>query len=141
MTTVAGIGFGCTFHRSDMAGSPTFAAIGEVIDPGSNTITRDTVEATHTASTNRYREYIGGLRDGGEFTAVIALEPGVSSHTNMVADLNSNSARNYRFVFNDATPRKWDFSAFLTSIAQATPIDDRMTLSLTFKVTGQPVLS
>lgn len=140
--TTASIGFGCTFQRSDGATpTPAYTDIGEVIDPGAFSMTRDTVDATHTGSTNRFREFIGGLRDGGEFSPVLALNPGNAAHDALIADIKLNTAVGYRFAFNDALSHRWTFSGFITSLAQTTPIDDRMTVAVTVKVTGEPVLS
>jgi predicted secreted protein len=141
MTTVADIGHGATFTR-ETSTPGTYAALGELIDPGSLSRSRDTVDATHSGSTDGYREYISGLRDAGEFTCVIALEPSASAssaHATLTTDFDSNSSKNYRFTFPSGV--YWTFAAFITSIEEAVPLDDRMTLSLTFKRSGKPTIT
>lgn len=140
MTTTAKIGYGCVLQRSDGGSPEQFVDLGELIDPGQHTKTRDAVEATHTASPGAYREFIGGLRDGGEFTATIALVPASTAFVALNTDFDSDTAQQYRFKFNDSAVTKWTFHAFITNIQDATPIDDRMTQAVTFKVTGRPVL-
>ena len=139
--TAASIGFGCILQR-DAGGSPSsYSDIGEVIDPGAMNMTRDTIDATHTQSTNRYREFLGGLRDAGEFTTTLALIPGGASLAQLVSDFENNSPVGYRFNFNNSGAHRWYFNAFVTSVAQTMPMDDRMTVACTFKITGQPALS
>lgn len=139
--TTASIGFGCILQR-DAGGSPSsYSDVGEVIDPGSLSMSRDTVDATHTASTGRYREFLSALRDAGEFTSTIALVPGGSAYASLVTDFETNTAVGYRFKFNDSAGTKWYFNAFITSLNTTTPLDDRMVVAATWKLTGQPALT
>ena len=53
-----------------------FEPLGELIEPGAPALARDAPDATHSASTDAYRECIFGLRDGGEVAPTLALLPG-----------------------------------------------------------------
>lgn len=141
VATTAGIGFGCILQRDDGGSPTTYSDIGEVIDPGSLNMSRDTVDATHTQSGGRYREFISALRDAGEFTTTIALVPGGTAHANLISDFENDTAVAYRFAFNDTPQTRWYFNAFVTSLAETAPLDDRMTVAVTLKITGQPSLS
>lgn len=142
--TTARIGFGVMLQR-DAGGSPSsYSDVGEVIDPGSLTSSRDTVDATHTGSTNRFRQFIGGLRDGGELSFTIAMVPEGSAYAAMWTDLKNNSAVGYRWAIPNAAGTAnyfWYFNGFVTSIGSAAPLEDRMTAAVTIKITGEPVLS
>jgi hypothetical protein len=136
MATLAAIGHGTTFAKSDMGGTPVYTALADVISIEGPGLTRDTVDATHMGSTERFREFVGGLRDAGEVTIELNFDPGGTAQIALVASYRSDSAINYRITFPDATI--WEFAAFVTSISPTTPLDDKMTLSAGFKLTGKP---
>lgn len=136
MATNAAIGHGATFAKGDGGGSEVFTALAEVTSITPPNLSRDTVDATHMGSTDRWREYVAGLRDGGEVGIELNFDPGGSAQTALFASFNSNAAGNWKITFPDAT--EWTFSAFLTSISPAVPLDGKMTLSAGFKVNGKP---
>lgn len=142
--TGARIGFGTMLQR-DAGGSPSsYSDIGEVIDPGTLSASRDTVDATHTTSANRFREFIGGMRDGGELSFTVAMVPEGSAYAELWNDLKDNTAVGYRWAIPNAAGTAnyyWYFNGFVTSIASAVPLEDRMTAAVTIKITGEPVLS
>jgi predicted secreted protein len=141
--TVARIGHGVRLQRASDASPAAFADIGELLEPGGPTLSRDAVEATHSQSPNRYREFISGLRDGGEVTGTFALEPGADAednHKKLVDDFNNDNLIEYRLLFPNAEATAWRFDGFITNIEHAEPIDDRMTVAVTFKISGQPTL-
>ena len=86
-------------------------------------------------------EHIGGLKDGGEVSVDINYQPAV--HDLLIADLDDDAPRNYQLVFPDdpTTPTTWSFAAIMTGFEPDAPYDDKLSASLTFKVTGKPTLS
>jgi predicted secreted protein len=142
--TVARIGHGVRFLRSDGASPPTLEDLGELLEPAGPSLSRDAVEATHAQSEDRYREFISGLRDAGEATATIALDPNAgasTSHRKLLDDYNNDDAVAYRILFPNPEGTAFDFVGLITNLEHAMPIDDRMTLSLTIKISGKPTLS
>ena len=140
--TVAAIGHGVKLQRASDASPAVFTTVGEILEINGPTFSKDAVEATHTESPGRFREFISGLRDGGEITATIALDPDSadgSSHKEMVDDWKSDDAHQYRMLFPDGDTY-WLFDALVTNLTHATPIDDRMTMETTFKISGEPIL-
>lgn len=141
--TVARIGHGVRLQRASDASPAVFADIGELLEPAGPTLAKEPVEATHSLSTNRYREFISGLRDGGEVTGTFALEPGAGAsmnHKKIVDDYNNDNLVEYRLLFPNTNLTAWRFDALVTNVEHAEPIDDRMTIAVTFKISGQPTL-
>lgn len=131
------IGHGSTFHRSsDATSGGSFATIGEVLSITPPALSRDAVDVTHMESTERWREFIGGLKDGGEVSVELNFDPGDATTTSLLADLNANTAGYYKITFPDATA--WGFAALLTGFESSDPLDDKMTATVTFKLTGKP---
>ena len=79
------------------------------------------------------------MRDGGEVSATIALVPSATpgtAHANAVADFENDSLVNYRLIFPDGATN-FAFAALLTTVPHELPLEDRMALQLTYKVSGQ----
>ena len=100
-------------------------------------MTRDTVDVTSHSSTGGYREYISGLRDGGEVTcdvnwlfddpAQLALEDAFGTEVPV----------NFRVRYPWLTPVIYDeFAGLVTDLTRSSPIDAQSTRALTVKITG-----
>lgn len=142
--STAAIGFGVNLQRNNTGNSPaSWEDIGEILDISGPSFSRDAVDTTHSQSTDRYREFITGLRDAGEMSATIALVPASaqgSKHRELMDDYESNSRVTYRLVFPDGATN-FSFSGIITSLEHATPINDRMTMAMTIKISGKPTLA
>ncbi len=131
------IGHGTQFQRSDDGTSGgTFASVGRVRDVTPPALARDAIETTDMESPERWREFIGGLKDGGEVSFEITFDPGSAETTAFMSDINTNTAGYYKLVFPDAS--EWGFAALMTGFEPGVPVGDKMTATVTFKVTGKP---
>ncbi|WP_223772948.1 phage tail tube protein [Streptomyces sp. 135] len=133
--------FGISFQRSDMTPTtPTFTAIGNVTSVSGPEIERETYDVTAHDSVAGWREFIGGLKDGGEVSLELNYDP--RKHDDLVEDFEDTEARNYKLVFPaTAGGGSWAFKAILTGFTQEAPVDDKFTGELTFKVTGKPTIT
>lgn len=139
MTTSATIGYGTAFKRGDGASPEAFTALAEVIDLGGPEMSKDTVDATHMASPSRYREFISGLRDGGEVSVMVNFVPGNTTFANALTDFDADVTRNYQIVWADGSTL--EFAGHMTGPAVTQPIDDKMTATFTYKVDGKPTFT
>ena len=132
----AQIGYGASFNRGDGNSPTVYNSIGEVLSINGPGMGRDPVETTHMTSTERWRTFIGGLKDGGEVSLDLNFDPGAAANTSLLSDLNTNTAQDYQVAWSDGS--LWTFSALLTAYEPTAPIDDRMTATATFKISGKP---
>lgn len=130
--------FGIALQRSDMAATPVFAPIANVTNLSGPEIERETYDVTAHDSPNGWREFIGGLKDAGEVSIEVNFDP--RDHADLLADLDDINARDYKIVFPNAIGT-WAFKAFMTGFSSESPVDDKQSGELTFKVTGEPVLT
>jgi len=138
MSTDLTIGHGTVFKRSsDGTSGGTMTAVADVISISGPSLARDTVDVTDMNSTERWREYIGGLKDGGEVTIEVGFDPDATDVTHWLADINTNTAGYYQIVWLNG-PTTWGFSAIMTGMPSTTPLDDKMTASITYKLSGKP---
>jgi hypothetical protein len=140
MTTLARIGHGTTFAIFDTTlVPPAYVVLAEVTNITPPALARDMVEATHTESPDKWREFIPGLRDAGEVTLELNFLPEGAATTRLLALINSDEPSQSRIRFNDAAPEiDWVFTAFLSAFEPEAPVEDKMTASVTFKLTGKP---
>lgn len=132
------LGYGTVF-QVDTANSPLqFKYIGEVfnITPPSSTI--DQVDVTHMLSPLRTREFIDGLIDAGECSFEMNYIPGSESDLLLLAiiatPIGTSRRRTCRIVYPNGA---YDtFSANLQSYEPSIPTDDKMTATVTWRVTG-----
>ena len=132
-------GFGTLLKRGDGADPEVFTAIGDPTGISGPGLSRETIDVTSHGSPDQWMEFVGGLKDGGEVSVDINLQPGV--HGPLADDFDDTEPRNYQIVFPDPDETTWNFKAIMTGFEWDAPYDDKLSASLTFKVTGKPTLS
>lgn len=143
MSTAVELGYGSLFQRGDGAVSEAFTTVAENLNVGLPSMSKAVIDATSHDSPNRYREFIGGLKDGGEITIDGHYLPANATQgftTGLGADFESDDARNYRIVL-PASLGTWAFSGIVTRYNPSAPLDGKMGLSVTIKITGKPTFA
>ena len=146
MTTLASIGHSNLFQIFDTAASPevwtTVAEVGNITPPS---YARDAQDATHTESTEGWREVIPGLKDGGEISVELNFVPDTNSMDLILAQFDSDELTQARVLFADGvqtgplpTCSRFTCSGVVTGFKPEAPLDDKMKATLTFKVSGKP---
>jgi hypothetical protein len=95
---------------------------------------RDAVEATHLNSDDQFREYVPGLMDAGEVTLELNFVP--SSSDVIIAALTASTLGQFKITAPGGV--NVVFKGIVTSYQAQSPLDDRMTASVTIKVTAKP---
>lgn len=136
--TSAAIGYGAAFGIGDGASPEVFTDLAEVfsITPPSETI--DIIDATHMASPSRRREFIPGLVDTGDTSFELNFVPGGSAETALDAEIGKTTTTNFRITFPDGSSGSatWIFAGFVTGFEPSVPNEDKMTATVTIKVTS-----
>lgn len=135
--TEARIGYGTVLEIA-LASAPTdFTYIRETYNATPPSDKDDQVDATHFQSPNRYREFIPGLTDAGEASVEMNYVPGSAT------DRFLNSVKGKRLIVRLTFPNGVQiiFMASRASYEKSTPNDDKMTATLTLKVSGEPVIT
>lgn len=131
-------GFGVVLQRNSVA-------IAEITEIAAPTLSRDAIEKTHHSSPDAWREFVKGLKDGGEVSFTISYDPAAASHnptTGLLADFaNDTTIDTYAFVFPNTPPTTWTFAAFITSFEPQPELEGLLRASVTLKVAGKPTLA
>lgn len=115
-----GFGITITWATSSFTAEITDATLPEQI--------REAIQTSHTETTDGEKTFIpSDLVDGGELQYEINFDPEESPPMGA-------SAENITVAF--ASGADWQFSGFMTSYAPTAPLEDRMTASVTVKVSG-----
>lgn len=131
MATQADIGNGTKFQIE--SGTPgTYTDIAEVFDITPPNETTDVIDASHMGSPDR--EFIMGLTDPGETSFEMNFAPGSASEGLILAAKATRLPANFRIVFKNGA--QWTFAGLLIGYEPAIPNEDKMTCTVTIKVTG-----
>lgn len=126
-------GFGAVFAYE--SAPAVFTALAEVLSVTPPAIAVETIEVTHMGSDDGFREYIAGLKDGGEVTVNMNY---VEASATLLQTLVLAGVETWRITFAGAST--YVFSGIPTAFTfDDVVIDDKMAMSLTIKVTGKPV--
>jgi len=101
--------------------------------------TAGTIDVTSHDSSDGFKEYIAGLRDGGE----VAIEGNfISTDANgqiaFHTDIQAGTKRYAYIVFPMALGGSQEFYAIATGFSLAQPIDDKLGVSGSLKLSGKP---
>lgn len=132
-------GYGITFGIGDGSSSEVFTDVAEVIDVDGPGYSKDTIDVSHTTSPNKYREFIDGFKDGGEVS--LAMNFTQASFASLLAKYESDGLDNFLITIPDdnyTTKPTIQISAIITGIEPKYSAEDKVTASVTFKVSGKP---
>lgn len=140
-------GFGALIQKGTGTGSPqdyvTVLGIKSISGPS---ITRETHDTTVMTSPGGWREFIGGLKDGGEVSFTANWLPRDSTQTDLAGEFDKDSceSRSDWRVVVPACPGEpevyLEFAGILTGQNIEIPMDDLMGFEGTIKVSGRPTL-
>lgn len=130
--------FGIQLQRGDGGSPENFVAIANLGDVEGPSVERETHDVTTHGSPDAYREFLGGLKDGGEVSVDINYDP--REHDILTDDFDDAAPRNYKLVW-PGTLGDIEFAAVMSGFEPSGPVDGKLEASLTFKVSGKPTFN
>jgi len=125
--------FGTTLTRAGKA-------IAELTNISSPKLSAGEIDVTSMDSADGYKEYIQGIRDGGD----VSVEGNfINSDTlgqiGLVTDFNAGTVQPFVITFPDGTT--WTFNAFVKSFElDDAPVEGKMGFKASLRVSGKPAL-
>jgi hypothetical protein len=141
--TQARIGHGTLLKRGNGATPEIFETIAEVTSINPPEMQSEDVKVSHMESPGGYHEYIPGMREAGEVSFDINFLPANPTHngtTGLAGDHRNRTVRNWRIDLAGGGAF-WLFAGYVKSFKVAIPVDDKVSASVSIKVTGEPILS
>lgn len=128
--------FGTELRRGDGEDPEVFTALADVTTVGGPSISRETIDVTSHGSEDAWMEFLGGLKDAGEISLDVNYDP--AQHDTLMADFNDEAPRNYELAFPTSPETVRVLELILTGFESDAPHDDKLSASLSFKITGIP---
>lgn len=97
----------------------------------------DIVEKTHSGSTEAWKEFIAGLKDAGDITLELNHDPDFVP----VQGSSGTLVVTFPVPSGMSTGATCTVTAILQTFSPSVPNDDKMTTSITWKITGKPVFA
>lgn len=144
MTTSSAIwAYGSLLQIGDGAASENFTTVAEITELTPPAMSRDDIDVSNNSSSDGYREFIPGWRDGGEVSAKANWLPTNTTQdytTGLHAQFNDNVKHNYKIIL-PSTLITISFSGFLTAFEPDLPLEEQAQLSFTIKISGKPTVA
>jgi predicted secreted protein len=121
----------------------TYVVVANCTDISGPSREREAIEVTAHDSPDQYREFVKGLKDGGEVELTLNYDPNEATVSVLDDDFEEDDLRAYQLiVFPDTADEwTWDLNALITSLGDEFPHDDKMERKVTLKISGKPVLT
>lgn len=135
MTTPIGqTGTGVKFKRY---GGASYVDVANVMDFNGPSSTKETHDVS-TFDNSKYRTFITGLIDGGDVTFTLVYTS--QGYDLFKTDFESNTSVSYQVVIpssGSSLAKTLTFEGNVTALPLAVPLDDKMGLDITIKISGE----
>jgi predicted secreted protein len=113
-------------------GTQSYTTIAEVLDIDGPSQAREQIEVT-SHSSDGWREYIAGLRDGGEVSFPVNMVP--ADQDDLRALFDDGTTGTFKIVY----PNGWKdtFTAIVTDWSTKSPVDGAVTDEIKLKISGE----
>ena len=113
--------------------------VGNIISIGGPDISRDALDVSTMDSTSKAREFIPGMLDSGEITIEVNYDGTAAGTGNFLSEQMTTTAQTMTLVLpaqGTHGTSSWAISGFMTGLGNAVPFDDKVTQSITIKLSG-----
>jgi predicted secreted protein len=123
-------------------GSGVYTDVAEIKEISGPSLSRNTIDVTNHASASAHKEFIAGLADAGEITLGLSWLPNNTQHTQLKADFDAGTLRNFKITPpSTLTSKIWTAAGIITKFDPQYPIDGAAGLQVTIKVSGKPTFA
>ena len=105
--------------------------IGDLLSISAPSVTVSTIDASNLNSS--WKIFIAGLKDGGDVTFSIAYDPSGADHVALLADVGGGG-KDFTITWSDS--KTTTGNGIITSVSATAPMDDKLTMDCTIKVSG-----
>jgi predicted secreted protein len=116
-------------------------SVGSLTSIGGLALSADPIEVTALDSADGYREYIGGLKDGGELSLSGLFDYSDAGQKALYTAFGSGAVTSCSIVFPTALSCSWSFDGVVVGFETNSELEDAVGFDCTVKVTGKPTLT
>ncbi len=114
--------------------------VGSLKSIGGLSLSADTIDVTTIDNENGYKEFLGGLKDGGEVPVSGFFDYSDEGQKAVYAAFESGEVQECAIVFPEKLGCQWSFSGVVTALETGAELEDAVTFDATVKVSGKPKL-
>jgi len=122
-------------HGTTLSGAST-GSIGQILSIGLPDQKVDDLDVTTMASTNKWREFIPGLKDAGSMTLQLLYE---KANYNKVQGALGSTPEVWTITLPDGST--FACTGYINANGGDSPHEDKITQSVTLKLSGQPTFT
>lgn len=115
--------------------------VGSLTSIGGVSASADTIDVTALDNTTGYREFVAGLKDGGDISLSGYFDYADAGQKALYTAFESGEEGDCEIVFPAAMDCKWTFSGVVTAIETGAELEGAVSFSCTVKVSGKPTLA
>ena len=115
--------------------------VGSLTSIGGVSASADTIDVSTLDNENGYKEFVAGLKDGGEVSLSGYFDYADAGQKALYAAFESGEAADCVITFPTAMAAKWTFSGVVTAIETGAELEGAISFSCTVKVSGKPTLA
>ncbi len=131
--------FGTLFKVGNGASTEVFTALGQVTNIEGISPTQNTDDTTHMASAGGYEEHITTTRNPGTVQIDVNFEADAADQIALYqTKFNAGTIGNYQIAYSDVGATTCTFAASVESYSISSPVNGKASISLTFKLSGEP---
>ena len=133
------IGATTTHSLSSDQGATYTVDTANIKDLTAPEMSRDTSEDSYLDAADKYKEYVGGMIDGGELSLVLKWDIADAGQIALSAAFDGDGLVYGRITFPDNST--FTYMAIVTGRGMEIPKNETITQSFKLKITGKPVLA
>ncbi len=138
MATDVIAGIGTLFQLATIASPTNFVTVGRVISISGPQLSAERIEITTLDSTGGYKEYIGGLKDGGEIQLELYWKKSDAKQVILRDAVNSGAVLPFKIEWPDSPATTVTGSIIVSSFGMNTAANEGVKATVTCKLTGSP---
>lgn len=134
-------GHGTTLGIDTTGAGTTHTTVAQIRDISGPSFKRDAIETTARDSTDMWREYVKGMKSGGDISLDVVFDPDLATHddsTGILGDFYSDSTvYSWLITFPDTTPTTFKFKGIVTGFDLASPMEKEISAKIKIQVSGK----
>ena len=127
---------GLTLKRGNTASPVGYTEVGEILGWSKSGPEQEMIDVTHLKSDNEYREFIGGMINGGTHTFEMNWIPDNVQQVLLQTDIDAHTKRSWQVVINNPTTATLTFSAYVQSFSASGDLSSQLTGTLVLQQSG-----
>ena len=143
MATTAVHGHGAVLTTDTTTNFTASTTLGQIVSLSGPNHARDSIDVSNMGSPDKWREFVNGMLDAGEFSGEIVYDG--TTYATAMKNQFTNTTNYWKINTMDGTNAAASSSiysaGFLTSLGHSISYDDKVGQSFTVKLTGVPVFT